>query len=168
MDKLVYLGFAVLELSILIMYETYYDKLQSDFGHENVQLHFMNNHSFILSVNKKNITKISKNLEDLFDFSNLNANHELLSSKNRKVTDKFKIETPDDIWVDEFIFLRSKMYAYRCGSDGNIKLKYISKSYLKKILNLMNIKIVWMEKIIKKNVMNVLFDHLIMKYTFNE
>ena len=28
MDKPIYLGFTVLELSILLMYETYYDKLQ--------------------------------------------------------------------------------------------------------------------------------------------
>ena len=32
LDKPVYLGFAVLELSKLLMYETYYDKLQPYFG----------------------------------------------------------------------------------------------------------------------------------------
>ena len=34
MDKPVYLGFAVLELSKLLMYETYYDKLQPMFWRE--------------------------------------------------------------------------------------------------------------------------------------
>ena len=34
MDKPIYLGFAVLELSKLHMYETYYDKLQPCFGEE--------------------------------------------------------------------------------------------------------------------------------------
>ena len=33
-DKPIYLGFSVLELSKLLMYETYYDKLQPDFGQE--------------------------------------------------------------------------------------------------------------------------------------
>ena len=35
MDKPIYLGFTVLELSKLLMYETYYDKLQPYFGQEN-------------------------------------------------------------------------------------------------------------------------------------
>ena len=39
MDKPIYLGFAILELSKLLMYETYYDKLQPYFGQKNLQLH---------------------------------------------------------------------------------------------------------------------------------
>ena len=39
MDKPIYLGFSVLELSKLYMYETYHDKLQPYFGEENIQLH---------------------------------------------------------------------------------------------------------------------------------
>ena len=35
MDKPIYLGFGALELSKLLMYETYYDKLQPCFGDEN-------------------------------------------------------------------------------------------------------------------------------------
>ena len=81
MDKPIYLGFAVLELSKLLMYETYYDKLQPYFGQENFQLHYMDTDSFILSVNTKDIIKDSKNLEDKFDFSNLDKNHELFSKK---------------------------------------------------------------------------------------
>ena len=37
MDKPIYLGFAILELSKLNMYETYYDTLQPYFGKENIQ-----------------------------------------------------------------------------------------------------------------------------------
>ena len=32
MDKLIYLGLAILDLGELLMYETYYDKLQPLFG----------------------------------------------------------------------------------------------------------------------------------------
>ena len=53
MDKLIYLGFSVLELSKLHMYETYYDILQPYFGQENLQLHYMDTDSFVLSVNTK-------------------------------------------------------------------------------------------------------------------
>ena len=63
----------------------------------------------------------------------MNENHELLSSKNKKVTDKLKIETPAHIWINEFICLRSKMCAYQCGIDSKNKLKCFTKSHLKKI-----------------------------------
>ena len=86
MDKPIYLGFTVLEL---LMYETYYDKLQPYFRQENIQLHYMDTDSFILSVNTKDIIKDLKNLEEIFDFSNLDKTHELFSIKNKKVIGKF-------------------------------------------------------------------------------
>ena len=57
MDKPVYFGFSVLELSKFLMYETYYDKLQPYFGRKNLHLLFMDTDSFILSVNAKDIIK---------------------------------------------------------------------------------------------------------------
>ena len=133
MDKPIYLGFTVLELSKLLMYETFYDKLQLYFGQANIQLHYMDTDSFILSVNTKNIFKDLRNLEDIFDFSNLDKTHELFTNKNKKVIGKFKIETPKNIWIDEFICLRSKMYAFKCGDGSKNKLKGISKSQSKNI-----------------------------------
>ena len=130
MDKPIYLGFAILELSKLHMYGTYYDTLQQYFGQENIQLHYMDCDSFILSMKSENIIKDLKNLEDIFDFSNIDENHELYSEKNKKVLGKFKIETPKNIFIDKFITLRSKMYAFKCKDkeDDKNKLKGISKS----------------------------------------
>ena len=93
----------------------------------------MDTDSFVLSVNTKDNIKDLKNLEDIFDFSNLHENHELFSNKNKKVIGKFKIETPKKIWIDEFICLRSKRYAFKCGYDSENKLKGISKSQSKNI-----------------------------------
>ena len=105
MDKPIYLGFAVLELSKLHMYETYYDKLQPFFGMKNIQLHCMDTDSCILSVNTKDLIGDLKNLEDIFDFSNLDENREIFSNKNRKVIGKFKIETAKNIWIEEIVWL---------------------------------------------------------------
>ena len=131
MDKPIYLGFTVLELSKLLMYETYFDKLQPYFRQEKIQLHYMDTDSFVLSVNTKDIIKDLKNLEDIFDFSNLDKNHELFSNKNKKVIGFFKIETPKSIWIDDFVCLRSKMYAFKCGNDSKNILKGISKAQSK-------------------------------------
>ena len=133
MDKPIYLGFSLLELSKLHMYETYYDKLQPYLGQENIQLHYIDTDSFVLSVNTKDKIKDLKNLEDIIDFSNIDKNHELFSNKNKKVIGKFKIETPKNIWVDEFVCLKSKMYAFICGDDSKNKLKGISTSQSKNI-----------------------------------
>ena len=133
MDKPIYLGFSILGLSKLLLYETYYDKLQPYFGQEDIQLHYMDTDSFVLSVNTKDIIKDLKNLEDMFDFSNLDKNHELFSNKNKNVIGKIKLETPKNIWIDEFVCLKSKMYAFKCGNDSKNKLKGISKTQSKNI-----------------------------------
>ena len=84
MDKAIYVGFTILELSKLHMYETYYDTLQPYFGQENLQLHYIDTDGMILSMKTKDIIKDLKNLEEIFDFSNLDKNHELYSEKNKK------------------------------------------------------------------------------------
>ena len=62
--------------------------------------------SFVVSIKTQNIINDLKNLEDLFDFSNLNKNHELFSNKNKKVVTKFKLETPEIYWIEELVRLR--------------------------------------------------------------
>ena len=46
---------------------------------------------------------------------------------------KFKIETHGNICIDEFVCLRSNMYAFKCGDDSKNKLKGVSKSQSKNI-----------------------------------
>ena len=86
--------FFVLELSKLLMYETYYDELQPYFGQEIIQLHYMDTDSFVLSVNTNDIIKDLKNSEDIFDFCNLDKSHELFSNKNKKVIGFLKLKHP--------------------------------------------------------------------------
>ena len=52
LEKPIYLGFPVLELSKLHMYETYYGKLQPYFGQDKLQLHYIDTDEFVLSVKK--------------------------------------------------------------------------------------------------------------------
>ena len=122
----------MLELSKLLMYETYYDKFQPYFGGENIQLHYTDCDSMVLSIVAKDIVEDLYNLRDLFDFSSLNREHELFSDENKKVVVKYKIETPESIWIDGFVCLKSKAYSFKCGGESSNKLKGISKSQSKK------------------------------------
>ena len=89
--------------------------------------------SVVLSMNRKDIINDLKKLEDIFHNSNLDENHEVFSNKIRKVIGKIKIETPKRIWIDDFIALRSKCYAFKYGDDSKSKLNGISKSQSKNI-----------------------------------
>ena len=135
MDKAIYVGFAFLELCKLHMYETFYDTLQPYFGQEILQLHFIDTDGMILSMKTKDIIKDLKNLEDIFDSSNIDENHGLFSNKNKKVIGKFKIETPKNVLIDEFVCLRSKAYSFKCKDNVETKnkIKGISKSQSKDI-----------------------------------
>ena len=86
-------------------------------------------------MNTKDIINDLINLEDIFDFSNLDENQELFSNKNKKIIGKFKIETPKNTWIDEFVCLRPKAYPFKCKDDNENKnkIKGISKSQSKHI-----------------------------------
>ena len=135
MDKAIYVGFSIMELSKLHMNETYYDTIQPYFGQENLKLLYIDTDGMILSMKTENIIKDLKNLEDIFDFSNLDENHRLFSERNKKVIGKFKRETPKNFWIDEFVCLRSKAYSFKCKDEdeNKNKIKGISKSQSKQI-----------------------------------
>ena len=100
------------------MYENYYDKLQPYFGRRNLHIHYLDNDSLVFSVNTKCIIEDLKNPNVMSDFSNLSEILELFSNKNLKKIGKLKVETPKKSGTFEFVCLRSKMYAIKCGNDS--------------------------------------------------
>ena len=87
----------------------------------------------ILSMKTENIIKDLENSENIFDFSNLDENQKLISNKNKNVIGEFKIETPENIWIDEFVCSRSKAYSFEWNdnNENKNKIKGISKSQSK-------------------------------------
>ena len=57
----------------------------------------------------------------------------LVKKKNKKLVGKLEVETPKNIWIDEFVTLRSKNYASKGGDNTKNKSKGISKSQSKHI-----------------------------------
>ena len=90
-------------------------------------------YSFVLSKTTQNIINDSRNLEVIFDFSNLDKNHEICNNKNKRVVGKFKIEGPINNWKDEFIALRSKGYSFKCNNKNTNILRCFSKYQSKNI-----------------------------------
>ena len=116
-DKLIYLGFTVLELSKLLMYEFYYNKLQP-YWNQSIQLHYMDTDSFILSfdTNHQELKNFLQENEDEFEISELYPSDELYDPINKRVIGKMKIETSPVLVLDTFTALRSKSFSFSYNS----------------------------------------------------
>ena len=64
MEKPIYLGFSILELSNLLMYETYYDKLQQYYGIVKIMLSYMDIDSFILKLKTNDLISDLENIQN--------------------------------------------------------------------------------------------------------
>ena len=119
-DEPIYLGFTVLELSKLLLYEFYYHTLEP-YWQNKVQLHYMDTDSFILSfdTNQENLIEFLKQTKHKFDFRELDKSHELYDPTNKKVVGKMKIETSPVLVLDSFVALRSKSYSFSYNSIPN-------------------------------------------------
>ena len=60
----------------------------------------------------------------------------MFSNKNKKVIGKFKIKTPKNIWIIEFVCLRSKAYSFKCNdnTESKNKIKGTSKYQSKHVI----------------------------------
>ena len=92
MNKPVYLGLTVLDLSKTVMYEFWYDYLKPKHG-ENSKLCYTDTDSFIVYVKTNNIYKdIAEDVEKRFDTSNFEIDRPLPKGTNKKVIGLMKDE----------------------------------------------------------------------------
>ena len=114
MNKLVYLGQAILNLSKTLMYEFYYDYMRPKYGSK-VKLCYTDTDSFAYEIETEDFYRdIAKDVEKRFDTSGYSKddNRPLPIGENKKVIGLMKDELGGKI-MTEFVALRAKMYAYR-------------------------------------------------------
>ena len=123
MNKPIYLGLSILEISKLLMYEFWYDYMKPKYGN-NVKLCYMNTDSFIMNIKTENFYKdIANDVEKRFDTSNYEVDRPLSTGKNKKVIGLMKDELGGKI-ITEFVTLRPKTYSYLtddCKEDKKAK-----------------------------------------------
>ncbi|XP_071055733.1 uncharacterized protein [Onthophagus taurus] len=130
-DKPLYVGFTVLELSKLLMYNFYYDFLKPKYG-ESIRLCYMDTDSFTVLIDSDDVYRDVKLNLDKFDTSNYSSDNQFdIALHNKAVLDKMKDDNCGNIMV-EFIGLRSKVYANRV-ADGRVtkKSKGVKKAIVK-------------------------------------
>ena len=92
MNKPIYLGLSLLEISKILMYEFWYDYMKPKYN-DNVRFCYMNMDSFVMHIKTNDFYKdIAGNVENRFDTSNYEANRPLPTGKNKKVIGLMKNE----------------------------------------------------------------------------
>ena len=92
MNKPVYLGLSILDLSKTVMYEFWYDYIKPKHG-EKARLCYINANSFIIYVRRDGIYKgIAEDVERKSDTLNYELNRPLPKGKNKNVIGLMKDE----------------------------------------------------------------------------
>ena len=135
MNKPVYLGLSILDISKTLMYGFWYDYMKPKYG-DNVELCYMDTDSFIMCIKTEDFYEdIADDVEEWFDTSNLKIYRPLLiTDKNKKVLGKFKDELGGRI-MTEFGALRPKTLAYLMDDDSEVKkAKGTKKCVIKRVV----------------------------------
>ena len=107
MNKPVYLGLTILEISKTLMYEFWYDYTKPKYQ-KNANLCYMDTDSFIIHIKTEYFYKdIADNVEKIFDTSNYEVDRPLLTGKNKEIIRFMKDELRGKIMTD-FVALRPK------------------------------------------------------------
>ena len=130
MNKPIYLGLSILEISKILMYEFWYDYIKPKYN-DNVKLCYMDTDSFVMHIKTKDI---SDDVGNRFDTSNYEVKRPLLIGTNKKIIGLMKDELGGEI-ITEFIALRPKTYSYLTDNDKiDKKAKGTKKCVIKKMI----------------------------------
>ena len=140
MNKPIYLGLSILDISKLLMYKFLYDYMKPKYGND-VKLCYMDTDSFIMNIKTEDFYKdIANEVEKRFDTSNYEVNRPLPTGKNKKVIGLMKDELGGKI-ITEFVTLKPKTYSHLtedCKEDK--KAKGTKKCVIKRMIKLNDYK----------------------------
>ena len=134
MNKPIYLGLSILEISKILMHEFWYDYMKQKCDN-NIKLCYMDTDSFIMNIKRNDFYEdIASDIENKFDTSNYEINRPLLMGRNKKVIGLMKDELGGKI-IMEFVTLIPETYSYLTG-DGkeDKKAKGTKKCVIKKMI----------------------------------
>ena len=137
MNKPVYLGQVILDISKIIMYELHYDYMAPKYG-EALNLCYMDTDSLIYQIETGDFYKdIADDVKERFDTSGYLSDRPL--PVINEVIGLMKDELGGEI-MEEFVTLRPKMYAYKTGNYEAKKCKGIKKCVVRKMITFQDYK----------------------------
>ena len=120
MNKPIYLGLSILDISKITMYEFWYDYVKIKYE-DKARLCYMDTDSFVVNIKTKDFYEdISQDVNKRFDTSNYTFDRPLPMGINKKVIGLMKDELGGDI-ITKFVALRPRAYSYV--TNNFIKMK---------------------------------------------
>ena len=140
MNKPIYVGLSILEISKILMYEFWYDYMKAKYN-DNVKLCYMDTDSFVMHIKTNDFYKdISDDVSSRFDASNYEVKRPLPIGKNKKIIGLMKVELGGEI-ITEFnlkLILKKnsiKTYSYLTDNDKiDKKAKGTKNCIIKKMI----------------------------------
>ena len=134
MNKPVYLGMSILDLSKTLMFDFHYKYIKPKYGNK-AKLLFTDTDSFLYEIQTEDFYKdISGDVKDRFDTSDYPEGHPsgIPTGVNKKVLGMFKDEAAGKN-ITEFVGLRAKLYSYKMEEGKeNKKCKGIKKAVVER------------------------------------
>ena len=116
LNKPIYVGFTVLDLSKWKMYDFHYNFIKKNFDAE---LLFTDTDSLTYEIKSEDVYEEFFKHKHLFDFSNYPKDSQFFDVTNKKVIGKMKDQSEGKI-IDEFVGLKSKMYSKKLQMVKNL------------------------------------------------
>jgi hypothetical protein len=132
LNRPIYIGAAILDLSKAKMYKFHYETMIPKFGRKNLRILYSDTDSFLYHIFTNDLYREFQSMGDIFDFSNFPPEHFLYSEK-RKREHGFMKEENASVPITEFIGLRSKMYFYKTDHKQHNTGKGIAYSALQRL-----------------------------------
>lgn len=135
LNRPIYIGFTVLELSKLLMFRLHYEHFKK-FYKSDINLAYTDTDSFIYHIKTENIHLDFKNVfSSIMDFCDYPKDHFLHTDINKKRIGFIKDEL-NGAQIREFIGLRPKMYIIvKEGQEDTKRAKGVKKSVVEKEIN---------------------------------
>ncbi|CAP20865.2 Protein CBG24201 [Caenorhabditis briggsae] len=111
LDKPIYVGMSILDLSKYLMYEFHYDVMLPKYS-SNLRLCYQDTDSYIYEIKTDDVYEDMLAMKEHFDFSDYPKENKLHSIENKKVIGKFKDELNGKI-MTEIVAFRPKQYAFK-------------------------------------------------------
>ena len=129
LNKPIYIGQCILDLSKMIMQDFHYNYIKQKYGN-NAKLLFTDTDSLCYEIQTDNIYDDISADSHLFDLSNYSTDHPAYNAINKKIPGCFKDETGGKP-IKEFVGLRSKMYSFTYGEEQKQVAKGIARATIK-------------------------------------
>ena len=130
LNKPIYVGFRILDLSKLLIYEFNYKYIKSEFD---ANLLFKDTGSLVYEIKTEDVYEDFYKDKKLLDLSDYPLNSKFFDPVNKKIIGKMKDEFKGKI-ISEFIGLKSKMYSLIAVDNEEVeKAKGVNKSVVNNI-----------------------------------